>query len=223
MRTWLTQLWRSERPTRVATREGYDRWAPVYPARPHNPVMEAEAAIVAPLMALAAPARALDVGTGTGRNLELLRLAGARYVAGIDRSAAMLAHGSGQFPRVRADAERLPFMAQSFDVVASSLMCGDLPDLSAWIGEAARVLTRAGHLIYSDLHPSWSESGWRRTFTAADGKQYELPYFAHTIEEHVAILGRHGLAVRAIREPRVPNRPTPVAVVLHAVKASSGL
>ncbi len=39
-----------------------------------------------------------------------------------------------------------------------------------WIAEAARVLARGGHLIYSDFHPEWSVAGWRRTFTGEDGR-----------------------------------------------------
>ena len=191
----------------------------MYPPRPHNPLMEAEAAIVGPLFMAAAPRRALDVGTGTGRNLELLRVAGAVTIAGLDLSPSMLAHGSGLFPRVCGDAQRLPFRSASFDLVSSSLMCGDLPDLGAWITEAARVLAWGGHLIYSDFHPEWIVAGWRRTFTGEDGHTYELPFHPHSIEEHVDLLSGHGMTVRAIREPRIHRRPAPVVVVMHAVKS----
>jgi ubiquinone/menaquinone biosynthesis C-methylase UbiE len=204
----------------VSTMDGYERWAPVYPAKPHNPLMEAEAAIVAPMIAAAAPRRALDIGTGTGRNLELLKSAGAASVTGIDLSSRMLSYGSGRFPRVRGDAQKLPFKAGSFDLVSSSLMCGDVPHLADWIGEAARVLARGGHLVYSDFHPSWARAGWRRTFTAHDGRTYELPFFPHTIENHIAVLERHRFDIRAIREPKIPGRATPVVVVLHATKPS---
>ena len=206
----------------MTTLEGYARWAPLYPPRPHNAVMEAEAASLGPLVASAAPSVALDVGAGTGRNLELLRAAGARFVAGIDLSPAMLAHGTRACPRVCGDAQRLPFRLGTFDLVCSSLMCGDVADLDAWIREAARVVTRGGHVIYSDFHPSWSLSGWRRTFAGQDGRLYELPFFPHAIHEHVDLLDRHGLEVRAVHEPTIPGGTTPVVVVLHAVKLTRG-
>lgn len=202
----------------VSLREGYDRWAPLYPARPHNPLMEAEAAVVTALVEAAAPRRALDVGTGTGRNLATLCGAGARFVTGVDLSLSMLRHSGGEWPRVLGDAQSLPFRHDSFDVVTSSLMCGDVPDLAAWIAEASRVLAPGGHLIYSDFHPSWSVSGWRRTFTGAGGRVYELPYFPHAIDEHLALIDRAGLGVKAIREPRVDGRRHAVVVVFHAVK-----
>ena len=97
-------------------------------------------------------------------------------------------------------------------------MVGDVEDLAAWVDEAARVLAPGGHLVYSDFHPSWAAHGWRRTFTAADGRLCELPFFPHAIERHLELLERASLSVRAIREPRINERPAPVVAVFHAVK-----
>ena len=199
-------------------REGYALWADTYPPRPHNPLMEVEQSIVQPLIAAALPTRALDVGTGTGRYLALLKSAGARSVVGIDMSLAMLGRSPRDLPRVCGDACGLPFRDASFDLVCSSLMTGDVSDLRAWVREATRVLAPGGHLIYSDFHPSWAARRWRRTFRDAAGRQRELAYVPHKIEDHLAALEASPLAVRAIREPRVPDRPAPVVVVFHAVK-----
>jgi hypothetical protein len=97
-------------------------------------------------------------------------------------------------------------------------MAGDVEDLGAWLGEATRVLAPAGHLVYSDFHPSWTAERWRRTFRAADGRLFELSYFPHAIDEHLALLERAPLVVRTIREPRLAGGKTPVVVVFHAVK-----
>jgi malonyl-CoA O-methyltransferase len=198
--------------------EAYELWAATYPARPHNPLMEAEQAIVARLIDAARPVRALDVGTGTGRGLRLLEAAGSRTAVGVDRSMAMLRRNGAAAPRVCADACRLPFRGASFDLVCSSLMVGDVADLAAWVREMTRVLTRGGHLIYSDFHPTWSTARWRRTFRAADGRLCEVGYHPHTIEEHLAALERANLVVRAIREPRVAGGRLPVVAIFHAVK-----
>jgi malonyl-CoA O-methyltransferase len=199
-------------------REAYALWADSYPPRPHNPLMEAEQAVVAPLIEAAMAIRALDVGTGTGRYLPLLASAGARVVVGADLSLAMLGRAADHAPRVCADARRLPFRAASFDLVCSSLMVGDLPDLRAWIREATRLLSPGGHLIYSDFHPSWTTERWRRTFRAADGRRCEVAYFPHAIDEHLSLLEEASLQVRTIREPRLSGRASPVVVVFHAVK-----
>lgn len=198
--------------------QAYALWADTYPPWPHNPLMEAEQSIVAPIIAATQPARALDVGTGTGRYLPLLASAGARTVVGVDLSLPMLGRRSDETPRACGDARRLPFPGGTFDLVCSSLMAGDIEDLGAWVSEGARVLTPGGHLVYSDFHPSWASERWRRTFRTADGHAYELSYYPHAIEEHLTHLRRASLVVRAIREPRVDSRQAPVVVVFHAIK-----
>jgi SAM-dependent methyltransferase len=202
----------------LSASEGYALWADTYPPRPHNPLMELEQAIVAPIIADAAPIRALDVGTGTGRCRALLRAAGARTVVGIDASLPMLERSEDTSPRVCGDARLLPFADRTFDLICASLMAGDLADLTPWIAEATRVLAPGGHLVYSDFHPAWAARGWRRTFQAGDGRQFELAYHPHSIDEHLERLRDAELDIKAIREPRHASRPDPVIVVFHAVK-----
>jgi malonyl-CoA O-methyltransferase len=198
--------------------DAYALWAEAYPPRAHNPVMAAEQAVMAPLLTSLSPRRALDVGTGTGRNLPHLAAAGARRIVGVDLSMPMLRRGLGGNGTVCGDALHLPFRSRTFDVVCSSLMAGDIGDLDAWVAEAARLLARQGHLVYSDFHPAWAESGWRRTFRTAAGEQIELRYFSHSLPQHLAALERAGLEVRVIREPRVDGRQAPVIALFHAVK-----
>ena len=87
-RRWLGM----DATVRLPAREGYAVWADTYPPRPHNRLMAVEQEIVEPIIRSTAPRRALDVGTGTGRYLALLRAAGARLVVGVDMSLPMLQH-----------------------------------------------------------------------------------------------------------------------------------
>jgi malonyl-CoA O-methyltransferase len=205
---------------RLPVREGYAVWAETYPPRPHNRLMAVEQEIVEPIIRLVSPRRALDVGTGTGRYLALLHAVGAQFIAGLDLSMAMLEHRQCKTPRICGDACRLPFLDAQFDFVCSSLMVGDVQDLDPWIAEATRVLAPGGHLVYSDFHPSWATEQWKRTFRAADGRQFELNYFPHTIDEHLERLEHASLEIRAIREPRIAGRSSPVVAVFHAIKAA---
>jgi malonyl-CoA O-methyltransferase len=213
----------------LAPRDGYELWADSYPARAHNPLMRAEQEIVEPLLLQLKAVRSLDVGTGSGRYLPVLRAAGARLVIGVDFSLPMLARGSGR--RVCADACRLPLKRGIFDVVNASLMIGDVEDLDGWTREMARALAVGGHLVYSDFHPSWARHGWSRTFRTAGGELHDIAFHARTIEEHLAAIEGAGLRVRTIREPRFRDDRDPevrafrkrwgnpqVVVVFHAVK-----
>jgi malonyl-CoA O-methyltransferase len=211
-------------------RAAYDLWADTYPAVAHNPLMRVEQSVVEPMLAHLRALRALDVGTGSGRYLPLLRATGAAVVAGVDFSIAMLTRGS-RAGKVCGDACHLPFRRSVFDLVNASLMVGDIDDLGAWACEMARVLTPAGHLVYSDFHPSWAQHGWSRTFRSATGEVHDVAFHAHSIDDHLGALARARLRVRAIREPRFKDEGEAgvkafrrrwgnpqVVIVFHAVK-----
>lgn len=214
-------------------REAYELWAETYPPVAHNPLMRLEQETVAPLLAHIRATRALDVGTGSGRYVPLLKATGASVVLGLDFSLAMLGRGSGS-GRVCGDACRLPFRRGTFDLINASLMVGDIADVGVWSGEMARALATGGHLVYSDFHPSWAQRGWSRTFRSADGELHDISFNPHAIEDHLSALERAGLRVRTIREPRFSSQRDDaepginafrrrwgnpqIVVVFHAVK-----
>jgi malonyl-CoA O-methyltransferase len=217
----------------LSAREAYELWAESYPPLAHNPLMRIEQDVVGPLLAHIRARRALDVGTGSGRYVPMLKATGAATVLGVDFSLAMLRRGAEAPGRVCGDACRLPFKRAAFDLVNASLMVGDIADLGAWTREMARVLATGGQLVYSDFHPSWVQRGWSRTFKSADGATHDICFNPHAIDDHLAALERAGFSVRAIREPRF--NPThgeepgilafrrrwgnpQVVVVFHAVK-----
>lgn len=188
--------------TVLPAREAYELWADTYPPVAHNPLMRVEQDVVEPLLAHIRGARALDVGSGSGRYVPLLQATGASMVCAVDFSLAMLRRGGGGVARVCGDACRLPFGRRSFDLINASLMVGDVADLGAWSREMARVLSAGGHLVYSDFHPSWAQRGWSRTFRSSDGVLHDVSFNPHSIDDHLASLEQAGFRVRTIREPR---------------------
>jgi malonyl-CoA O-methyltransferase len=196
---------------------GYALWAETYPPRAHNELMWIEQSAMSLLWKGLPVERALDIGTGTGRNLRLLADEGVATPLGLDRSTAMLKRADRRRGRlVVGDAAALPFAAECFDLVLSSLMVGDLSDLLRFTREASRVLRRGGSLVYSDFHPSWAERNWERTFESADGRKWRLPYHPHALDDHRDALDGAALETVAIEEPLFDDRP--VLVVLRAVK-----
>ena len=218
----------------LPARDAYELWAETYPPVAHNPLMRLEQEVVEPLLAHIRAARALDVGSGSGRYVPLLKDTGASAVFAVDFSLAMLARGNAGPRRICADACRLPFRRATFDLINASLMVGDIADLGAWCREMARALTIGGHLVYSDFHPSWAQRGWRRTFRSNDGVLHDVSFNPHTIDDHLASLAQAGFRVRTIREPRFSTfrldadpgtrafrrrwGNPPVVVTFHAVK-----
>ncbi len=103
----------------------------------------------------------LDIGTGTGRLLELVAPRAERAF-GVDASRDMLAlararfaeHGVADRCAVRqADMYRLPLPDGAFDVVALQMVLHYAEDPAAALAEAARVLRPDGLLVIVDLAP----------------------------------------------------------------------
>jgi ArsR family transcriptional regulator len=103
----------------------------------------------------------LDIGTGTGRLLELAAPRAERAL-GVDMSRDMLAlararlaeRGLADRATVRqADMYRLPFADAAFDAVALQMVLHYAEDPAAALAEAARVLRPGGQLLIADLAP----------------------------------------------------------------------
>ena len=197
--------------------QGYALWAETYPPRAHNELMRVEQSAMRLLWQELPVERALDLGTGTGRNLVLLADQGVRTRVGIDRSLAMLKRADPAGPRrICGDATALPFVEGAFDLVLASLMAGDVRDLDGLTGEASRVLRRGGSFVYSDFHPSWAERSWERTFESRDGRSWRLPYHPHSLDDHRNAIARAALETAALEEPLLDGHR--VLVILRAVK-----
>ena len=107
----------------------------------------------------------LDVGTGTGRMLQLFARRAARAV-GIDASREMLAVARTRLDRVRlkdctlrsGDMYRLPWPDDSFDVAVIHMVLHFADQPAHVVAEAARVLRPGGHLVVADFAPHQVEA-----------------------------------------------------------------
>jgi ArsR family transcriptional regulator len=102
----------------------------------------------------------LDLGTGTGRILELVAPRASRAV-GIDLNGEMLTLARARIERAslnhvqvrRGDLFQLPYGDNSFDLITVHQVLHYLEDPSAAVAEAARVLRPGGRLVIADFAP----------------------------------------------------------------------
>jgi SAM-dependent methyltransferase len=170
----------------------------------------------------------LEVGCGGAQCSRWLLGVGARPV-GIDLSRGQLVEGQRlagstgvEVPLVQADAGRLPFRTESFDVACSAY--GAVPfvaDSAAVMAEVARVLRPGGRWVFSTTHPfRWCfrddpgpgglivESSYfdRRAYVEQDGRG-QATYVEHhrTIGDRVREIVAAGLVVVDVVEPEWPD------------------
>lgn len=102
----------------------------------------------------------LDLGTGTGRILELVSSRAVRAV-GVDLNAEMLALARARIEKAalshvqvrRGDLFQLPYGERSFDLITLHQVLHYLEDPSAAVAEAARVLKPGGKVVIVDFAP----------------------------------------------------------------------
>jgi SAM-dependent methyltransferase len=154
--------------TTAANRRWWDRSADAYQAE-HGDFLGDSAFVWGPegldeatarLLGPVAGRRVLEVGCGAGQCARWLRRQGADAV-GIDVSWRQLAHSRRideaygvRVPVGQADAQRLPFGEEAFDLACSAY--GAIPfvaDSAAVMREAARVLRPGGRWVFATSHP----------------------------------------------------------------------
>jgi SAM-dependent methyltransferase len=88
-------------------------------------------------------AQVLDVGAGTGVACDAALALGAHRAVASDLAVEMLRRRTSSISAVAADAARLPFGADTFDLVMAAFSLGHLPDPAAALTEWHRVAPAA--------------------------------------------------------------------------------
>lgn len=124
----------------------------------HAVTRDGLAARLAPL--LLEPDRVLDLGSATGATGRLLRKRFKRaHIVSLDLSHAMLVRARKLKPWlvraafVQADAARLPFANETFDLIVANQLLPWFPDPQPVFAEVARVLVKGGVFAFASLGP----------------------------------------------------------------------
>lgn len=133
----------------------------------------------------------LDVGTGTGALIPLIRRYGAARIVACDLSGRMLAEHARRHrdvERHQCDVRDLALGAGSIDVVFMNAVFGNIADKEGALRNVVRMLRAGGRVVIS--HPEG------RGFVARIAQTEPFPITPlPTRAELRAFLGRHGLTV----------------------------
>lgn len=188
----------------------YRRW--LFPRLCHLSLRNRHMAELRRRALAAARGRVLEIGVGSGLNLEHYPPA-VGEVVGIDPNPGMLelaARQAGRAPMpvelAPGSAERLPFPDGSFDTVVSTLTLCSVDDPAAALAEAGRVLASGGRFLFLEhgLADRPGVARWQRRLTPL---QRRVGGGCHLDRDFAALLAASPLAVDSLDAGFDPEMP----------------
>ncbi len=172
-----------------------------------------------------ADGRVLELGAGTGANVEL-------YPEGVEelvltepdphmskRLRAKLADSGHTAKVVEAPAERLPFEDDSFDTAVVTLVLCTVPNPVAALAEIARVLKPGGRLLFIE-HVRAEEPGLARWQDRLERPWHFLGDGCHCNRDTVATIAASPLSLGEVQHDKLPKA---VPIVEPLVRGSATL
>jgi ubiquinone/menaquinone biosynthesis C-methylase UbiE len=190
----------------ITTREGYDRWAPVYD-EPGNQLLDIGQPIVREILDSLPVGVALDAACGTGRHTSYLASLGHKVI-GVDTSPEMLARARDKVPEgefYEADLHDVPLPDDSVDLVICAIALSHVADLGQVLAELVRVLRPNGHLVISDSRCLIGDIGLPLVRVGPSGELGYMPIWSRLASDYLAAALPLRLQVRRCEEPRTPS------------------
>jgi ubiquinone/menaquinone biosynthesis C-methylase UbiE len=167
-----------------------------------------------------AAGRTIDIGAGTGLNVALYPPQVTELVLAepdehmLKRLRPKLARGGRRAEVVQAPADRLPFEDDSFDTAVFTLVLCTVPDASAALEEAARVLRPGGKLLFVE-HVRSPEAGLARWQDRLEKPWILLGDGCHCNRDTVATIEASPFTVERVERGELPKAPPLVRPLVH--------
>ena len=159
-----------------------------------------------------ATGRTLEIGAGTGSNLELYPEAGTELVltepdehmrGQLERKLTAL----GRRPEVvGAGAESLPFPDAGFDTVVATLVLCTIPAPRQALGEISRVLKPDGKLLFLE-HVRSEDAGTARWQDRLERPWGWVGRGCHPNRDTVALINESSLVIGELQRDKMPKAP----------------
>jgi len=168
----------------------------------------------------AARGRTVDIGAGTGLNVELYPEGVSELVLAepdehmLNRLRPKVATWGRNVDVVQAPADRLPFDDDSFDTAVFTLVLCTVPDPAAALKEAARVLKPGGELLFVE-HVRSPEPGLARWQDRLERPWRFLGDGCHCNRDTVAAIEASPFTVERVERGELPKAPPLVRPLVH--------
>ena len=155
--------------------------------------------------------RTVDLGAGTGVNLDLFPEAVSELVMAepdphMLKQLRAKAAGRGGVEISGASAEELPFADDSFDTAVFTLVLCTVPNPAAALSEAARVLKPGGKLLFIE-HVRADEAGLAGWQDRLEKPWRFLADGCHCNRDTVAMIEASPLSLVRVEQGRLPKAP----------------
>lgn len=170
-----------------------------------------------------AKGRTIDLGAGTGANLELFPPAVSELILAepdphmLKKLRAKLEASGSPALAVQAAAEDLPFEDSSFDTAVFTLVLCTVPDPAAALAEAARVLRPGGQLLFVE-HVRAEDPGLARWQDRLERPWHFLADGCHCNRDTVAAIEASPLTLQQVEHGDLPKA---VPIVKPLVRGSA--
>jgi ubiquinone/menaquinone biosynthesis C-methylase UbiE len=158
----------------------------------------------------AASGRTLDIGAGTGANLQLFPSSVSELVLAepdphmLRQLRPRLGQASAPAEAIQAGAEALPFEDASFDTAVFTLVLCTVPDPAAALAEGARVLKPGGRLLFVE-HVRAEDPGLARWQDRLERPWRFLGDGCHCNRDTAATLESSPFTVEHLEHGRLPK------------------
>jgi len=170
--------------------------------------------------------RVLEVGAGTGLNLELYPEEGIESLVLTEPDPHMvkqlrekLAQSDRRAELLEVGAETLPFEDDSFDTVVVTLVLCTVPDPGAALQEIKRVLKTGGHFLFLE-HVRADDPSLARWQDRLETPWRFLGDGCHCNRDTVAGIAAAGFELGEVERDRLPKAPP---IVRPLMRGSAGL